>query len=35
MQNDMTDDVGQMLMWHDLIEYWCGYHIKKIDLNDP
>jgi hypothetical protein len=25
MQNDMAYDVKGMLMWHDMIEWWCVY----------
>jgi hypothetical protein len=25
IQNNVADDVGQILMWHDIIRCWCGY----------
>jgi hypothetical protein len=39
MQNDVVDDVGRMLTWHDLMTWLDAdvntLYVKKISLNDP
>jgi hypothetical protein len=30
MRNDMPDDVGWMLMWHDQISFYVNSHADKL-----